>query len=129
MATQFIVQNPVQNTPVMIDRAAVLDRIGGDESLLGEIASIFLQEYPDLLNEIRSAIALGDAAKLERSAHSLKGAVMNFCVPSATQAAYQLENIGRQGDMQKAPTALKTLEMQLADLGRVLSSFSDAVPH
>jgi HPt (histidine-containing phosphotransfer) domain-containing protein len=108
-----------------LNKHAVLDRIGGDESLLGEIAIIFLQEYPELMSEIRAAIASGDAARLERSAHSLKGAVSNFCVQSATQAAFQLETMGRRGELQSAPGALRALEQQITALGRALSSFSE----
>jgi hypothetical protein len=43
-----------QDTEV-IDRAVILDRVGGDEDLLREITAIFLEEYPALIEEIRTA--------------------------------------------------------------------------
>ena len=44
-----------------VNYAAMLDRVGGDETLLREITSIFLEEYPILLTEIRRCIAAADA--------------------------------------------------------------------
>ena len=83
---------------------------------------IFLAEYPVLLADIRQAIALGDAYKLERAAHSLKGAVSNFAVPAATQSAYRLEMLGRSGNMQSAEDAVAGLERDLAALQPALAA-------
>jgi len=99
-----------------VDRAAVLDRVGGDESLLREITEIFLTEYPSLLEEIRSAVCAGDPSKLERFAHTLKGSVANFGAAEATRAAYQLEQIGRDQQLEQAPAALRALELHFSAL-------------
>ena len=61
-----------------LDKAVALDRLGGDEELLQEVAELFLEEYPPLMTQIRSAIDNGNSQELERSAHSLKGSVANF---------------------------------------------------
>ena len=61
-----------------LDCAVALERLGGDEELLREVARLFLDEYPMLINEIRSAAAVMDASALERAAHSMKGSVSNF---------------------------------------------------
>jgi two-component system, sensor histidine kinase and response regulator len=95
--------------PALIDRAMILDRVGGDEDLLREITSIFLSEYPGLIEEIASAVAKWDSKQLERAAHSLKGSVANFGAQGATEAAYRLETIGRNGSLKEAPSALRDL--------------------
>jgi HPt (histidine-containing phosphotransfer) domain-containing protein len=105
-----------------LDRDAVLERVGGDESLLKEITEIFLSEYPMLLEEIREAIQRDDAAKLERSAHTLKGSVSNFGAAGATDAAYQLELLGRRRRMEEAPEALRALELHFSALAPALES-------
>src|SRR5262249_1948141 len=61
-----------------LDRALALSRVGGDAELLKEIAMLFLEEYPRVLDELRNAIARGDARSVERTAHGLKGSVSNF---------------------------------------------------
>ena len=100
----------------LVDRATVLDRVGGDEDLLREIAGIFLTEYPRLIDEIQSAVDKGDAIRLERAAHSLKGSVSNFGAPAATEAAYRLESIGRKLQMTQAAEALEDLVLQFQQL-------------
>ena len=100
----------------LIDRAGILDRVGGDEELLREITTIFLEEYPALIDEIQAAVSGRDARRLERAAHSLKGSVANFGAQAATQAAYRLETLGRRGELQDAAIALDDL---LASFGQL----------
>ena len=94
----------------------ILDRVGGDEELLYEIAAIFLEEYPSLLHDIKAAVSGGDAKRLERAAHSLKGSVGNFGAHNATQAAYRLEISGRREDLRDAPKALEDLVSEFRSL-------------
>ena len=105
-----------------LDKTAVLDRVGGDEELLREITDLFLVEYPEQLEEIRKAVAARDARQVQESAHSLKGAVSNFGAAAVTQAAFELEQMGRQNDLSRATSALAALEAQLASLQPALRS-------
>src|SRR5829696_8848101 len=89
----------------IIDLDAVLERVGGDGELLREIIGIFLQEYPTLVANIGSSAENRDGRALERSAHTLKGSVSNFSARWATQAAGDLELIGRRNDFHLAPGA------------------------
>jgi two-component system sensor histidine kinase/response regulator len=108
--------------PAMVfDRSAALERLGGDEQLLREIASLFLAEYPALIDAIRSAVQRGDAYSLERSAHALKGSVANFEASAAVNAAFRLESIGRSGNLQDAGAGLQQLEAVFADLQPILA--------
>ena len=100
----------------MIDRKVALSRVGGDTELLKEIAILFLETYPDVLQEIRTAAEQCDAQLLERSAHGLKGSVANFGAAAAVDAARLLENMGRTQQMQEATAGLRNLEQALAAL-------------
>jgi len=100
----------------MIDRKVALSRVGGDTELLKEIAVLFLDTYPEVLEEIRTATQQGDAQMLERSAHGLKGSVANFGAAAAVDAARQLENMGRTRQMDEASQGLRNLELALAGL-------------
>src|SRR5262245_14562483 len=93
----------------LLDRSAVLERVGGDYDLLREITVIFLNDYPVLLEEIGGALNARDPKKLERAAHTLKGSVATFEAPTATQAAYRLESIGRCADFSDADLAFAEL--------------------
>ena len=106
----------------LLDRASALARVGGDLDLLKEIAALFLDEYPRELDEIRMALASGDAHTLERSAHGLKGAVANFGARAAVDAAFQLEQLGKAGKLDQVPVFLAELERALACLHAELSA-------
>jgi HPt (histidine-containing phosphotransfer) domain-containing protein len=103
-------------TAPVVDRVALLDRVGGDEDLLREIASLFLNEYPATLQEIRRAVGARDSKAVEQAAHSLKGSVANFGAPGATRAALRLETLGRKGQLDEAPLALNELLFEFQQL-------------
>lgn len=109
----------------ILDLDSVLDRVGGDVDLLREIAGMFLEEYPVLLVEIAAAVHLKDPVRLERAAHSLKGAVSNFGAKTPTDAAFSLETIGRQNRMTDAAEALLHLEAEFRQLDPVLREIAD----
>lgn len=57
----------------VFDQATSLERTGGNEQLLGEMAVLFAAECPKHLREIREAIARQDAAVVQRAAYALRG--------------------------------------------------------
>jgi HPt (histidine-containing phosphotransfer) domain-containing protein len=110
------------NSPVLFDKDLALSRVGGDIELLKEIAILFLDDYPKSLSELREAVESGDAKRVERSAHGLKGSVSNFGARSAVDAAFELETMGRAQKMAEVRQVLQTLELALAALRPELES-------
>jgi two-component system, sensor histidine kinase and response regulator len=92
-------EDRVTNDLLVLDRAVALDRVGGDEDLLAEVAQLFLEDYPNSLREIEEAVSRGDAKLLERAAHTLKGAASNFGANPVVDSAFALEMAGRRGAM------------------------------
>ncbi len=99
-----------------LDRDLALSRVGGDAVLLKEIAALFLEDYPNALAEIRAAAARGDSTGVERAAHGLKGSVANFGAQAAVDAAFQLEQMGRAGDLGRVREAIDQLARVLQSL-------------
>ena len=89
-------------------------RLDDDRELLRELVEIYVEEEPELLGQIREALAVGDTDAVRRSAHSLKGAVSNFAAAPARVLAEALEFAGRDGDLDRARGALAALEPELA---------------
>ena len=104
------------------DRAAALALLDGDEDLWREIVELFLQKCPRLMAEIRDAVEADSGPALERAAHAFKGAVGNFAAEAAGAAALRLEQIARDGDLTRAPTAWQALEAEIERLKSVLSA-------
>jgi PAS domain S-box-containing protein len=108
----------------IIDLQAALGSVGGDKALLRELIDLFLESSPGLLDELRAAAAAGDAARLKRAAHTLKGSVGYFSAPAAVVAAQRLERMGRDGDLTGADEACGQLEAEIDKLRPVLTRFS-----
>jgi HPt (histidine-containing phosphotransfer) domain-containing protein len=107
----------------VVDVPALMDRLEGDMELLKELVALYVEDEPGLLAEIDRAIEGGDADGVRRAAHTLKGAVSNFCAPAAQAAALELETAGRAGVLDGAPAALARLRDVLdkvrAELGEL----------
>jgi PAS domain S-box-containing protein len=103
-----------------LDKAAVLARLDGDEELLAEMAGLFLDEQNKLLEAIRQALEEGDAKKLERGAHALKGALANLSASAASEVAEKLELMARCEDLRHAEEVSASLAEQIARLEPVL---------
>jgi PAS domain S-box-containing protein len=101
------------NQELSFDPAVALKRVDGDRELLKEVANLFFEDTPRLLTEVRNAIQRGDGKALERSAHALKGSVSNFGARTASEAAFSLEQMGRNGDFARANEVFAQLEGQL----------------
>lgn len=99
-----------------LDEALALTRVGGDADLLREVVELFLDDCPQALERIRSAVASKDASALEHDAHSLKGSVSTFGAQRAFEAALALEKQGRAKDLTGVETGLRELESALEAL-------------
>jgi HPt (histidine-containing phosphotransfer) domain-containing protein len=106
----------------VFDKTVALSRVGGDVDLLKEIAILFLDDYPKSLIELREAIDAGDAKRVERTAHGLKGSVSNFGARPAVDAALRLETMGRAQKLVEVERVLQALELALAALRPELES-------
>jgi HPt (histidine-containing phosphotransfer) domain-containing protein len=85
---------------------------------------LFNADCPHLRAEIRQAVAAGDAPKLKRAAHTLKGAVSNFGARRTVEAAQRLEALGKQGDLTGAGEAAAVLEEELERLLPALAALA-----
>ncbi|MCZ6491327.1 MAG: response regulator [Acidobacteria bacterium] len=108
----------------VVDRAAVLERVGGDVEVLKELVALFLADCRELLSEIREAVERGDGEALARAAHTLKGSVSNFEAKDAFAAALQMEQLARDGKLAEAGPAYTALEKQIARLEVALAAFA-----
>jgi signal transduction histidine kinase/DNA-binding response OmpR family regulator/HPt (histidine-containing phosphotransfer) domain-containing protein len=110
----------------VFDPDAVLKRVGGNVKLLRQIVELFLADAPRLLGEVREAVAAGDADRLHRAAHTLKGTVANFMAPAVLDAAVRLELMGRSGQLDGSHEVYRTLEVEAERLGKALA---ELLPH
>ena len=112
-----------------LDRTAMLATVEQDLELLRELVEIFLAEVPGLLAQIRSGVEEKHAEKVERAAHTLKGALLNFGGRRACEVARQLESRGREARLGDVAQLVSRLESEVTQVCRALSDFlREAVP-
>ena len=99
-----------------IDRPALLDRLGGDEGLLTEVSRVFLEDCPERLAAIRSAIEARDANRVRTSAHALKGAAANLSARGLFEAASTLERLGAESRLDAAEAASRLVAAEASNV-------------
>src|ERR1700723_3961205 len=109
--------------------AELLARFDGDSELLKELAGIFLQECPRMLDEIRAALGTADLRALERAAHTLKGSVGNFAMPGPWETAQRLEVLANSGQLSGAQEIFHVLEQQIAQFNQILARHAAEPAH
>jgi CheY-like chemotaxis protein len=115
------VSEPAPHTREPLDSAQMLAHVDGDLGLLAEMVSLFLDECPGLLSEIRETIACRDSKALERAAHTLHLSLGTFGANAACEAAVKLETLGRLGDVTGAEAICQALEHELERLKGALA--------
>jgi two-component system, sensor histidine kinase and response regulator len=103
-------------TSAVLDRDAALFRVGGDVELLREIAGLFAEECPRVIQELHAAQSKGDAPAMGRAAHGLKGSAANFGAGFAVELAVRIEQEALAGRLDKTGPLVGALERALSTL-------------
>ncbi|MBI3268339.1 MAG: response regulator [Planctomycetes bacterium] len=109
----------------MIDRAALLDRVGGDLRLAGRLARVCLEDGPVRLAAIGDAAARGDGQALRQAAHALKGAVSIFAAQGVVEQCARLETMGGAGELLGAGPLAAELAASFQRLGIELAALAE----
>ena len=105
----------------VMNRESLLELFDQDETLLSELAELFLDDSTRLMQDIRAGVAAFDAEKVERAAHTLKGSVGNFGAKRGFELARRMEAMGRGHDLVGAPQALIALEEEMSCISASLA--------
>jgi len=96
-----------------VDLDRLLQRVEGDRRLMKELIGVFLEDLPKLSSEVNEAVEKRDHRRIERAAHTLKGAVANFGAKRARELALDLETRGRTRNFELAECILGELQREL----------------
>lgn len=104
-----------------IDTAAGLTIVGGKAERYGRLLLKFVDKQQDTADEIRAALAAGDAETAERAAHLLKGSAATLGMNGLSARAADAEMAIKQGN--GIDEAVETLS---AALRQAVSAIQDA---
>jgi len=94
----------------------LLDRVDDDRELLGDLLSIFKEDFPGHLRALREAVARQDMKQAMVVSHTLKGMLSNLAVTKAAASAAQLEQLAGGGGEVPLKEALAAFEREVEGL-------------
>ncbi len=98
------------------DLEAALARLGNDRAFFANLVEFFVEDYPQLLGQIRSALQAQDAPAVAHAAHSLKGLVANFDAHPTVRVVSRMEKAGFDNDLTTVAVLMESLEHELVRL-------------
>jgi two-component system, sensor histidine kinase and response regulator len=119
---------PTQPAPSLegvIDWQDALDAVNGDRGTLASVVEAFVMEAPKLNQQLRDTLASGDAPAFRRASHTLKSSLRFFGAHAAADLAWQLENLGKDGDLQ---TAAQHVDALIAAVEQVVLAAQQGTP-
>ena len=76
-----------------------LKQMSGDD-FIGELIDAFLEDAPNMLDAMRTALEANDVESFRRNAHSLKSNAHTFGAIELGEFAKELEAMGRDGNLE-----------------------------
>jgi two-component system, sensor histidine kinase and response regulator len=104
------VSAPVSLSSPTFSRAVLLENLDGDTALLDRVTTLFKQNTPAYLDQIRHAITQHDGLALERSAHTLLSSLGIFGAHRARDITKTLQVTGQLQNFEEAGERFAELE-------------------
>jgi HPt (histidine-containing phosphotransfer) domain-containing protein len=108
------VSDPRAEPPVIFDFPGLMMRVDQDRDIAREIADVFLQDTPNLLDAVQRACRRKDIPALHRAAHALKGASSCAGANLIRQSAQGLQNAASEPEYDRIVGIINLLESQVA---------------
>jgi CheY-like chemotaxis protein/HPt (histidine-containing phosphotransfer) domain-containing protein len=100
---------PLPSSDGVIDWQDALDAVNGDRGTLASVVEAFLEESPKLVRQLRDTLTNSDAAAFRRASHTLKSSLRFFGAHQAADLAWQLELLGKDGELDAAARQVDAL--------------------
>ncbi len=122
---------PIQNeislpsqssSPVVFDRAGLLNRAMDDQEFMQELIREFLIDTPKQIEILRTLIDCKNSQEAGRKAHLIKGAASNVGGDAMRAVAYEMEQAGKAGDLDLMIAAIDDLEAQFLKLSIAMTA-------
>jgi PAS domain S-box-containing protein len=107
-------------SPTVFDKVALMKRLLNDDELAHIIITGFLEDIPRQIQALKNYLEAGDVIRTERQAHTIKGASANIGSEALRAIAYELEKLGKSGNLPGVRARIGELELQFARLREIL---------
>jgi PAS domain S-box-containing protein len=94
----------------LLDQEDLLQRLAGDKETARVVIETFLEDMPRQILSLRNLLGEGDAIKIRRQAHTIKGAAANVGAAAMRKAALAVESAAEEGNLEEAVESFAALE-------------------
>ena len=120
-----IVATPSPGSPMPFDEAMLMENLGGDMAMLGEVIILCREnDAPRLLAELATGIQERNADVIAKTAHALKGMVGAFNATDAWSAAKHLETTAKAGNLDRIKQEADDFVQKMRTLITTLETFA-----
>ncbi|MBK5109026.1 MAG: Hpt domain-containing protein [Anaerolineales bacterium] len=99
----------------VIDRKvldSLLEAVGGDGEFLTELLDTYFVDSPQQFATMHKALKDNNSEEFRRAAHSLKSNSANFGAIDLSERAKNLEDLGKEGQLEQAAVPLQEAESE-----------------
>ena len=114
---------PMDQQDEVFDAEGVMDQLEGDMELLRDMVEMLVEDGPAMLEALAGALTEGDSEEVRKTAHKLKGSLGYFHPRRAAAMAKEMEDRGRQGELDAGDELLNALRREVARLQEALGKF------
>ncbi|MFM2347006.1 MAG: hypothetical protein RL654_1759 [Pseudomonadota bacterium] len=99
-----------------LDPNGLLERIGGDQRLMGELIVMLVEDTLPRLDELDQAFGQRDAARIDLLAHQVAGAAGNCSAEALERLSRRISHLAREGRIDEAERLMLPLKLRLTRL-------------
>jgi two-component system, sensor histidine kinase and response regulator len=114
---------PMSEETVVLDLDEALKRLGGDRNILIELAKMFAEDSPGLLDAINQGIQQARYSDAGRAAHSLRGLAANFSAARLMLRLRELEAGLAHGEREGPLALLEAVREEKRQLQDALNAY------
>jgi PAS domain S-box-containing protein len=108
---------------LVFNREKFLECMMGDEEFAREVAAGFVEELPAMLSKLMEGFELKDIELVWKQAHKMKGSSANVGGEALRDVAKQVEQAGKDGDLEEVTSCIPELREQCARLNEALQKW------
>jgi two-component system, sensor histidine kinase and response regulator len=122
-----VASNPTKNEPPREDwdRTAALAIVGGEETLLRELAELFIEICPELRAQLETSIQERDASAIAKAAHSLKGSAGSLGATAVYDQSLIMEEKATANELNDIEQLWAAMQGRLDTFLGILNRFLD----
>ena len=112
--------NSADDIRTIINWDQLIERLGDEDTIRMIMPSCF-EDMKELFEKLTQAVKVGNCAAIAAHAHALKGVGRNLSVDQLSDLAYQMEQAGRDNDIEASTLHFSGLETEIEKVLMVLS--------